>query len=218
MIQAVIFDLDGVIIDSEPIHFKLEQQMFDELKITVSFQEHCSYVGMSSQNMWERIVNQHTLTFSPDALVRKKEVLYLEYLDKQEDLYSITGVEALIRELYENNFKLIIASSSHRDVIDKVLAKFRLSGFFMATVSGTELMHSKPHPEIFLKAAGIANCEPAKCLVIEDSENGVTAAKAAGMECIGFLNPSSGEQNLNNADVIIRSFKEIHTDFIKNFT
>jgi len=215
MIQAVIFDLDGVIIDSEPIHFKLEQQMFDELKIAISFKEHCSFVGMSPQNMWETIVNKHNLTFSPDVLVRKKEVLYLEYLNKQDDVYPIPGVAALIRELYENNFKLIIASSSHTDIIRKVLAKFNFPGFFIAMVSGTELIHSKPHPEIFLKAAGIANCEPGKCLVIEDSENGVSAAKAAGMKCIGFLNPNSGEQNLNNADVIIKSFKELNSDFIK---
>ena len=141
MIQAVIFDLDGVIIDSEPIHFKLEQQMFDELKIAVSFQEHCSFVGMSSQNMWDTIVNKHDLTFSPDVLVRKKEVLYLEYIDKQKDLYPIPGVATLIRELYANNFTLIIASSSHLDVIGKVLTKFSLSDFFIATVSGTELTH-----------------------------------------------------------------------------
>jgi len=216
MIKAVIFDLDGVIIDSEPIHFKLEQQIFDELKITVSFREHCSFVGMSSQNMWETIVKEHELNLDADTLVRKKEILYLEYLDTQEDLHPIPGVAALIRELYENNFKLIIASSSHLDVIGKVLAKFKLSNFFMATISGIELIYSKPHPEIFLKAAGIANCEPAKCLVIEDSENGVAAAKASGMKCIGFLNPNSGEQNLNKADVIIGSFKELNIAFIKN--
>jgi beta-phosphoglucomutase family hydrolase len=216
MIETAIFDLDGVIIDSEPVHFKLEKQMFEELKIALPFEEHCSYVGMSSENMWETIVNKHNLSYCAQDLVEKKHALYLEHLLEEKDLYAIPGVIELIKELYKNNFKLMIASSSHAEVINAVLEKFNLSDFFAARVSGTELAHSKPHPEIFLKAAEVANCASRECVVIEDSENGVTAAKAAGMKCIGFLNPNSGAQNLNKADVIIKSFKELNVEFIKN--
>jgi beta-phosphoglucomutase family hydrolase len=216
MIQAVIFDLDGVIIDSEPIHFKLEKQMFEELEIEVAFQEHCSFVGMSSQNMWEAIVSKNKLSYSVEDLVLKKLVLYIEHLLQEKDLHPIPGVTGLIEELYKNNFKLIIASSSHAEVIDAVLKKFQLSNYFTAKVSGTELTHSKPDPEIFLRAAQLADCAPQRCLVIEDSENGVTASKAAGMKCIGFLNPNSGAQNLKKADVVIKSFAELNIRFIKN--
>ncbi len=216
MIQTVIFDLDGVIIDSEPVHFKLEKQMLEELKIAISFEEHCSYVGMSPENMWETIVNKHNLSHCAQDLVRKKHQLYVEYLSEEKNLYPIPGVAELIEDLHKNNFKLIVASSSHAEVINAVLEKFNLSDFFAARVSGTELAHSKPHPEIFLKAAEVANCPSRECVVIEDSENGVTAAKAAGMKCIGFLNPNSGAQNLNKADVIIKSFKELNVEFIKN--
>src|SRR6476660_3331570 len=110
MIQTVIFDLDGVIIDSEPVHFKLEKQMLEELKIAVSFEEHSSYVGMSSENMWEAIVNKHNLTYCPEELVRKKHSLYINHLIREKNLYPIPKVAELIKELYKNNFKLIIAS------------------------------------------------------------------------------------------------------------
>ena len=216
MIQTIIFDLDGVIIDSEPVHFKLEKQMLEELKIAVSFEEHSSYVGMSSENMWEAIVNRHNVSYCAQDLVQKKHELYLEHLLEEKNLHPIPGAAELIKELHKNIFKLVIASSSPAEVIDAVLKKFNLSDYFMATVSGTELTHSKPHPEIFLRAAKLTNSKPEECVVIEDSENGVTAAKAAGMKCIGFLNPNSGDQDLNKADVIIKSFEELNVDSIRN--
>jgi HAD superfamily hydrolase (TIGR01509 family) len=216
MIQIVIFDLDGVIIDSEPVHFKLERQMFEELEIAVPFEEHNRYVGMSSENMWTTILNKHNLSFHPAELVQKKHSLYIDYLLNEKNLHPISGVSELIKELYKNNFKLLIASSSPAEVINAVLKKFDLSNYFIAAVSGTELTYSKPHPEIFLRAAKLANSEPETCVVIEDSQNGVTAAKVARMKCIGFLNPNSGAQDLTKADVIIKSFDELNVDFIKN--
>jgi len=216
MIKTVIFDLDGVIIDSEPVHFRLEKQMLDELRIALSSEEHNSYVGMSSENMWETIVNKHNLSYQAAELVQKKHSLYIDHLVNEQNLHPITGVAELIKELYKNNFKLVIASSSPPEVINAVLKKFNLSNYFIATVSGTQLTHSKPHPEIFLRAAKIADCKPEECVVIEDSENGVMAAKAAGMKCIGFKNPNSGNQNLNKADVIIKSLEEINMDFVRS--
>src|SRR4051794_29972714 len=101
MIQTVIFDLDGVIIDSEPVHFKLEKQMLEELKISVSFEEHCSYVGMSSENMWEAIVNKHNLSCQPAELVQKKYSLYIDHLVNEQNLHPIPHVAELIKELYK---------------------------------------------------------------------------------------------------------------------
>ena len=83
-------------------------------------------------------------------------------------------------------------------------------------MSGTELIHSKPHPEIFLRSAALANCDPGECVVIEDSENGVTAARVAGMKSIGFLNPNSSVQDLSRADVVVKSFEELNAALIRN--
>ena len=215
MIQTVIFDMDGVIIDSEPVYFKIDKEMFEELNIAVSFEEHCTYVGTSSQNMWDAIIKKHGIPGDPGKLMRKEYNLYMDYLVNANDLQPIDGVMELINGLHENNFKLILASSSRMEIIDIILKKFKLSDLFIAKVSGSELAHSKPHPEIFLRSAQLAGSEPKECIVIEDSKNGVAAAKAAGMKCIGFLNPSSGHQNLKDADRVIQSFKELNADLIK---
>ena len=215
MIQTVIFDMDGVIIDSEPVYFKIDKEMFEELNIAVSFEEHSTYVGTSSQNMWDAIIKKHGIPGDPGELMRKEYNLYMDYLVNANDLQPIDGVMELINGLHENNFKLILASSSRMEIIDIILKKFKLSDLFIAKVSGSELAHSKPHPEIFLRSAQLAGSEPKECIVIEDSKNGVAAAKAAGMKCIGFLNPSSGDQNLGDADLVIRSFKELNADLVK---
>ena len=215
MIQTVIFDMDGVIIDSEPVYFKIDKQMFEELNIAVSFEEHCTYVGTSSQNMWDAIIKKHGIPGHPGELMKKEYNLYVEHLANANDLQPIDWVIELINGLHENNFKLILASSSRMEIIDIILKKFKLSDLFIAKISGSELAHSKPHPEIFLKAAQLAGSEPKECIVIEDSKNGVAAAIAAGMKCIGFLNPSSGDQDLKSADIVIRSFKEVNADLVK---
>jgi beta-phosphoglucomutase-like phosphatase (HAD superfamily) len=101
------------------------------------------------------------------------------------------------------------------EVIDLVLKKLKLSHYFMARVSGTELANSKPHPEIFIKSAKLASSELRECIVIEDSQNGITSAKAAGMKCIGFANPNSGVQDLSKADFVIHSFDELNAEAIR---
>jgi len=216
MIQTVIFDMDGVIIDSEPIHFNIEKQIFEELKIAISFEEHCSYVGTSSRNMWEMIIKKHEIANDLEELIKKDYAMYMKHLIAAKDLHPIPGVVELIKELHQDNLKIIVASSSHGEVIDMVLKKFNLSDYFIAQVSGTELIHSKPHPEIFLRSAALANCDPGECVVIEDSENGVTAARVAGMKPIGFLNPNSGVQDLSRADVVVKSFEELNAALIRN--
>jgi HAD superfamily hydrolase (TIGR01509 family) len=149
-------------------------------------------------------------------LVQKKHRLYIQYLSKDRNIQPVAGVFPLIKELHENGFIILVASSSPHEVIDIVLRKFRLAEFISARVSGTELPQSKPHPGIFLKAASLANTKPENCVVIEDAENGVKAAKAAGMKCIGFSNPNSGGQNLEKADLIIGSFEELSLNRIRS--
>jgi beta-phosphoglucomutase-like phosphatase (HAD superfamily) len=135
MIQTVIFDMDGVIIDSEPVYFKIDKQMFEELNIDVSFEEHCSYVGTSSQNMWDTIIKKHGIADQPAELMRKEYTLYMEHLVNASDLQPINGVLELINDLHKNNFKLILASSSRMETINIILNKFKLSDLFIAKIS-----------------------------------------------------------------------------------
>jgi len=135
---------------------------------------------------------------------------YMDYLLSQENEEPMPGVAELIEELYKNKVKLVVASSASIKNIEIVLKMFNLERFFETKVSGDEVNNGKPAPDIFLYAAKVIGAQPEECIVIEDSKNGVEAAKSAGMKCIGFQNPNSGNQDLSSADMVINSFSEIN--------
>jgi HAD superfamily hydrolase (TIGR01509 family) len=167
--------------------------------------------------MWEIIAQKFGLDVDVNELVKKQHALYMAYLMSEEELRPIAGVVELIEDLYHNNFTLVLASSSYMEVIEVVLSKFNLSNYFIGRISGAELANSKPHPEIFIQSAKLANSESRECIVIEDSQNGITSAKAAGMKCIGFANAKSGKQDLSKADLVVHSFDELNAETIRAF-
>lgn len=205
-IETIIFDMDGVIVDSEPIHMKIEQELFHELGLEITTEEHWQYVGTSAHEMWEDITHKYQLPVYADEILAKKQRRYLEHLSNTEKLNHVSGVKRLIRHYYNSDKNLVLASSATREEINLVLNKLNLKTYFPITISGAELERSKPDPMIFLKASTLSQTPPEQCCVIEDSENGVLAAKAAGMRCIGFRNPNSGDQDLSKADVILDDF------------
>lgn len=211
MISAVIFDMDGVIIDSEPVFFQIEQEIFRDLGLELTREEHAKYVGRS--DLWKIIKNTYKLDFNIEEIHQTERTRYLEYLTSSFNDGPIDGVADLIESLHSEGKTLVLASSSSMENINLVLNKFDLSEYFISRVSGAELQTSKPHPEIFLKAAALAESPSQNCLVIEDSANGVRAAKAANMKCVGYRNPNSGNQDLSAADCVISSFGEF--DFEK---
>lgn len=213
-IQTIVFDMDGIIIDSEPIHMKIEQELFHELGLEITTEEHWQYVGTSAREMWEDVTDRYQLSVSSNEILAKKQRRYLEHLSNTEKLNPVQGVKALIQHLYKNGKNLVLASSATREEIDLVLERLNLTTYFPFTISGAELEQSKPDPMIFLKASRLSKTTPGQCCVIEDSENGVRAAKAAGMKCIGFRNPHSGNQDLSEADMILDDFGKQNWDKI----
>lgn len=201
--------MDGVIIDSEPIHQECERRVFSLLGIRISEEEHDALIGTTDKTMWQRLGKAHDLPIKTAEIIELKKSLYMECLKQETCLRPISRIPELIVSLVKNGFTLALASSSPRQQIDYILERFGIKDFFWATVSGEDVETGKPDPDIFLKAAGLVGVEPGACLVIEDSYNGVTAAKKAGMKCVGFANPNSGNQDLSNADLIIRSFTEL---------
>ncbi len=212
MITTIIFDMDGVIIDSEPIYFRVILKMFREMGIGMTEEELTNFVGRS--DLWETIKQEYDANFDVDEINREEQRRFLAYLNNHFDGGPIDGVEELLRSLNEKNYKLALASSSRVENINTVLNKLNLERYFPLRISGADLETSKPHPEIFLKAAEMAGAQPEQCLVIEDSKNGVMGAKAAGMLCIGYKNPNSGNQDLSAADRIISSYSEFDWEML----
>ena len=209
MIKTVIFDMDGVIVDTEPVHHYAYNQHFKLLNIEVNAEMYASFTGNSTMNIFERLKIQFNLDEEVNALVETKRNLFNDAFDNKEDLYLLDGVGDLIKDLYDNGMQLILASSSATVTINRVFNRFGLHKYFTHIVSGEDFPKSKPHPAIFLRAAELANTPVENCIVIEDSTNGIIAAKAAGIYCIGYDSFHSKLQDYSLADVVITDFKEL---------
>lgn len=216
MITTIIFDMDGVIIDSEPVHQRLEFEMYEELGLNISEDEHKEYVGTSSSDMWEKIKRRHHINLHPEELLLYGRKKYWLALDNNQ-VPLVEGAIELINFFHDNKYNIHVASSATRPTVDKVLEHFNIGHFFNYRIGGNEVEKSKPEPEIFLKSAEQSSSKPEKCLVIEDSANGVMAAKSAGMCCIGYVNPGTGVQDLSKADLVVKNLGEINMEVINKF-
>ena len=208
--------MDGVIIDSEPIHQQLEVEMFFDLGLSISEEEHSSYVGTSAIDMWTLIREKHVLSKTPEDLLLYGRKRYWQALEKGK-VPLVHGALELIDTLHRAGFMIQVASSATRPTVDKVLEYFKLGDYFKHRIGGNEVRLSKPHPEIFLRAAEQSGSHPGQCLVIEDSANGVKAAKAAGMVCIGYANPNSETQtqDLSAADLVVDALHKIDLELVR---
>ncbi|HNP32468.1 MAG TPA: HAD family hydrolase [Flavobacterium sp.] len=216
MIQTVIFDMDGVIVDTEPVHKYAYHVHFKQLGIDVTPELYASFTGNSTKNIFERLKAQFNLADDVMTLVETKRNLFNDAFDSKEDLYLLDGVEDLIKDLQSNGMQLVLASSSATVTINRIFNRFGLHKYFTHIVSGEDFPKSKPHPAIFLKAAELAQTPVENCIVIEDSTNGILAAKAAGIYCIGYDSFHSKMQDYSKADMVINNFQELSFERIKN--
>lgn len=217
MLKAVIFDMDGVIIDSEPLHRKAYYKMFDTVNVQVSDVLYESFTGQSTYNVCKTICEHFNLTqYTPQDLVNYKRKYYKAIFDANDGLALIDGVFKLIKDYHNSGLTLVLASSASMQSITMIFNHFNLNPYFKAKLSGADLKASKPHPEIFTKAAEASGFDKNECLVIEDSTNGIKAAHAAGIYCIGFDSEHSKNQDYSLANTVISDYNSISFDKIKN--
>lgn len=201
--SAVVFDMDGVILDSEPLHAAVEGELFRELGLSIGPEEHQSFLGMSSTDMWNHIRTHHGVSRPTGELVALERRRYGEAAAR-EGVPLIPGAVELIRTLHHRGVPLALASSAPREQILHTLERTGTTSIFSAWVSGDEVPRSKPDPAIFLEAAGRLGVAPGMCVVIEDSENGRQAATAAGMQCIMLGKPPHHSMSDVAATLVVR--------------
>lgn len=207
--SAVIFDMDGVLIDSEPLHQKVGLKMLGDLNIPIDREMFLRFTGTTVLSMWEILVKENNLNQNPTELTADYNRQIIEKLKVSSDVKLMDGVLDVLKNLKVKKIPVALASSSNKELIDEMLHKFAIEEYFDVIVSGSDVKHSKPHPEIFLLAAKELGISPSKCIVVEDSTNGTIAAKHAGMFCVGYK-PKENIHELPDASVIIKSFKEFN--------
>lgn len=208
-IKCVIFDMDGVIIDSEELHKKAYYETFESIGVQVSEALYKTLTGSSTLNAFQKLVVHFDLDLDPQSLVLNKRQRYVDFFENDPNLHLVKGVEEIIKYFYDKGLTLVLASSSAMINIERVFNRFNLNPYFTAKISGADLKESKPHPEIFEKAAVLGNTAREHCIIIEDSDNGVKAANDAGIFVFGYRNPLAADQTLANADIVIKDFEEL---------
>ena len=209
MLKAVIFDMDGVIVNSEPLHHLAYKKMFEEFKLEVSNSLYESFTGQSTHSICKQLCEIFNLNDDPNLLVQSKRKHFKVIFDNDTSFQMSDGALELIQDYFDNKITLVLASSASMTNIDRIFQKFNLNKYFKSKISGADLKESKPNPEIFVKAAKLTGHSKEECIVIEDSTNGIVAAKSAGIYCVGYNSFNSKNQNYDNANIIITDLNEI---------
>jgi HAD superfamily hydrolase (TIGR01509 family) len=208
LISAVIFDLDGVLLDSEQVWDQVREQLVGERAGRWHERAQAEMMGMSSFE-WSRYMHDELGVPDPPEEISTEVVRRLEEVYRKR-LPLIDGAQEAVEQL-SGRWPLGLASSSNRELIDLVLELSGLARFFRATVSSEEVARGKPAPDVYLEAARRLSVPPNACAAVEDSRNGIRAAKAAGMRMIAIPNPHfpPDDESLELADVTLGSIAEL---------
>lgn len=207
--KSFIFDLDGVIIDSEPLHLQMANDILERYGVTIPWPDYEPFIGGKDIDFYRYVRSLAPFTVSAEDLVteykRRLEVYFTEALS----VPIIPDIVNLVECLYSEGWHLAVASSSSHVNIRHVLRAAGLIDYFPVQVSGEDVQHGKPAPDIYLEAVRQLGSTVEESVAIEDSEAGSISAHSAGLYTIGFQHPGSGRQDLRHADLIIDQIKKL---------
>jgi beta-phosphoglucomutase family hydrolase len=206
-IQGLIFDMDGVIVDSEPLHLLAYQELFGGCGLPYTAEQNSEFLGCKDLHMCEILIERHKLPWTaPDMVLRKEEIL-TGLLQSQAAARS--GLYEILERAKSLNIPRAIASSATLATINIVVDVLKIRDYFQTLTSGEEVEHGKPAPDVFLLAARRLGVLPQNCLVIEDTYNGIKAAKAAGMFCVAIPCAETKHQDHSMADLNLESLLQV---------
>ena len=212
-IEACIFDLDGVIVDTAKYHFIAWSALAQKLGFTFTVEDNERLKGVSRMQSLEILLEIGGKQFTEEeklAMAHKKNTLYVSYIEKMNPEEILPGVKEFLLELRSKGIKVALGSASKNSPM--ILEKIHLSGMFDAVVDGNSISEAKPNPEVFLRGAERLRLEPQHCVVFEDAIAGIQAARNACMYCVGIGEP----QTLGMADVVIPGFEGFTFEKLKH--
>ena len=183
--KAVIFDMDGVLVDSQPYHFKADIDTMAEYGVIKDQKFYESFAGTLTADRMRTLKEMFGLDVPVEEMTIKRENMILDIMGK-EDIKPVSGIPEFLRSIEEKGLTTAVASSSDYKLINLILDRLKIAQYFDSVTSGSDVKRGKPSPDVFLLAAERIGIGPSECLVVEDSENGVKAAKAAGMKALGY--------------------------------
>jgi HAD superfamily hydrolase (TIGR01509 family) len=209
-LKAVIFDMDGVLVDSEPWHYKIEKILYKKLGIDVPEEVHLTYLGTAGDFMYGDLKARYNLNKSVEELLIWDDEYRIKYFDEIKELAANQGIEKLLQELKGNGIGTAVATSSTPGIVDVLLKKCNLSSYFDHIVTTEHAGKSKPEPDVYILAAQKLGVKSDDCVVIEDSKNGIKAAKGAKMFCVSYQPEKEIDSSVWGADYSIKDFSELN--------
>ena len=204
-IKAIIFDLDGTLVDSEPNYFKSDKKLLEELGIEFTEDMKTKYIGIGSKAMMEEIKERFHINESVEELIVKKNKYYADVA--KDNTIVFPEMLKLLQLLKKNNIPMAVASGSSPEIIEMIISITNLKSYFDVVLSSEEVKRGKPEPDIFIETAKRLGIAPSNCLVLEDSQYGVEAAKSAGMYCIAipFFTGEQLHHSFMKADLLCKN-------------
>lgn len=206
-VDALIFDMDGVIVDSEPLHLAAWQAVLQDYGVSYTPHDHQNFLGRKDIFMAGEICTRFSLKLPKENLVHLKESTYLNLI--RERAVARPGVNTILDAARDRGLPCAVASSATIPTIQLTLSVLNLTHRFCCLTSGDEVEHGKPAPDIFLLAANRLTVSPSQCVVIEDTLNGIRAAKSAGMYCVGIPCEATAHQDHSEADLRLQSLHDL---------
>ncbi|MDZ4832926.1 MAG: HAD family phosphatase [Candidatus Melainabacteria bacterium] len=206
-LRALIFDMDGVLIDSEPMHLEAFKRFFKTLNIEYTAEQNALYLGRKDSEISELLIEKYGLNMTAPELVEKKEEIFRQLILAESS--ARPGVMQTLKEAVELGINRAVASSATLPTIKLIVNTLKLNQYFHSLSSGDEVKNGKPAPDVFLLAAERMQIAPEHCLVIEDTEAGVQAARAAGMKVVAIPCDATKHQTHALADMRLDSLSEL---------
>ncbi|MBI5030279.1 MAG: HAD family phosphatase [Chloroflexi bacterium] len=208
--QAVVLDLDGLIVDTEPLHQRAFNALLKQLGVDYEFETEeygrC-FVGIPVIYNADYVIERFNLRMQREDLIFQREQIYEGLIADPQNLITMPGVFKLLEDLRARGLPLAVASGSPRVQVLTVLRGLGIIERFRAVVAGDDVAKTKPAPDVYLRATEKIGIPPGHCVALEDSATGVTAAKAAGLRAIAVPNQYTSHQDLSHADARIPSLQ-----------
>ncbi|EKE19199.1 MAG: HAD family hydrolase [uncultured bacterium] len=205
-IKAILFDMDGLLVDSEPLHFEAHRRALEKFGIQITKEDYIQNgVSGGRRSFYEVMQIKYHKPLDINAVRKLKKEIYGELI-KQIEVFD--GTKRIV-EILHRKYRIAVVSNTHPEYIQKTLAHVGMVEYFETISSAKELERGKPFPDVYFNAMKKLGMEASECVAVEDSCSGIEAAKNAGIRCIAIPNEFTSQQDLSRADVVIGSIKEM---------